>query len=91
MDIPVLKTNGHERLASLDKSMPPASPTLPSPTIRRNKSDGKLMAQDVKEARVKVIYTGGTIGMVRNERNGKQPRMSRIRGFIGFARICPCR
>ncbi|XP_039497871.1 L-asparaginase [Drosophila santomea] len=73
MAIPVLKTNGHERLASLDKSMPPASPTLPSPTIRRNKSDGKLMAQDVKEAMVKVIYTGGTIGMVRNERNALAP------------------
>ncbi|XP_016942489.2 L-asparaginase [Drosophila suzukii] len=73
MEIPTLKTNGQERLASLDKSMPPASPTLPSPTIRRNKSDGKLMAQDVKEARVKVIYTGGTIGMVRNERNVLAP------------------
>ncbi|XP_022210348.1 L-asparaginase [Drosophila obscura] len=63
----------HERLMSIDKGMAPSSPTLPSPTIRRNKSDGKLMAQDIKEARVRVIYTGGTIGMVRNERNVLAP------------------
>ncbi|XP_034664490.1 L-asparaginase [Drosophila subobscura] len=63
----------HERLMSIDKGMAPSSPTLPSPTIRRNKSDGKLMAQDIKEARVRVIYTGGTIGMMRNERNVLAP------------------
>lgn len=56
---------------SLEQSVPP-SPTLQSPAMRRNLSDGNLMAQEVKEARVRVIYTGGTIGMMRNERNGKQ-------------------
>jgi len=56
--------------SSLDKVIPP-SPTMQSPAMRRNASDGNLMAQDVKEARVRVIYTGGTIGMMRNERNGK--------------------
>lgn len=55
---------------SLEQSVPP-SPTLQSPAMRRNTSDGNLMAQEVKEARVRVIYTGGTIGMMRNERNGK--------------------
>lgn len=57
---------------SLEQAVP-SSPTLQSPAMRRNTSDGNLMAQEVKEARVRVIYTGGTIGMVRNERNGQMP------------------
>ncbi|KAL7744703.1 hypothetical protein ACLKA6_017198 [Drosophila palustris] len=57
---------------SVENVIPP-SPTLQSPAMRRNVSDGNLMAQDVKEARVRVIYTGGTIGMMRNERNVLAP------------------
>ncbi|EDV91958.1 L-asparaginase [Drosophila grimshawi] len=47
--------------------------TTTQTAMRRNHSDGNLMAQDVKEARVRVIYTGGTIGMMRNERNVLAP------------------
>lgn len=56
-------------MSSLDNSVPP-SPTKSS-ALKRNTSTGKLMPVETKETRVKVIYTGGTIGMVRNERNGK--------------------
>lgn len=45
--------------------------TTYSSSLKRNISHGKLMNTDVKEVKVRVIYTGGTIGMVRNERNGK--------------------
>lgn len=39
--------------------------------LKRNTSYGNLMPTDSKETRVRVIYTGGTIGMMRNEQNGK--------------------
>ncbi|ALC48613.1 CG6428 [Drosophila busckii] len=57
---------------SLEK-MVPASPTLQSPAMKRNASHGNLMSQEIKEARVRVIYTGGTIGMMRNEQNVLAP------------------
>lgn len=47
---------------------------IETPPIKRNISDGNLLPTEVKEARVRVIYTGGTIGMVRNENNGKNSR-----------------
>ena len=56
-------------MSSIDNSVPP-SPTK-STSLKRNTSTGNLMPEETKETRVKVIYTGGTIGMVRNERNGK--------------------
>lgn len=39
-------------------------------TMRRNTSYGNLPDNE-SEAKVLVIYTGGTIGMMRNEHNGK--------------------
>lgn len=56
-------------LNSLDHPVP-SSPTKSS-SLKRNTSYGNLMPAEAKETKVKVIYTGGTIGMVRNERNGK--------------------
>lgn len=56
-------------MSSLDASVP-SSPTKSS-SLKRNTSHGQLMPAETKETRVRVIYTGGTIGMVRNERNGK--------------------
>ena len=56
-------------MSSIDNTVPP-SPTK-STSLKRNTSTGNLMPVETKETRVKVIYTGGTIGMVRNERNGK--------------------
>lgn len=38
--------------------------------MRRNVSKGNLIADRV-ESKVLVIYTGGTIGMMRNEKNGE--------------------
>ncbi|XP_030381287.1 L-asparaginase [Scaptodrosophila lebanonensis] len=67
--LPKLRLN---TINSMDRTVP-ASPTLQSPSMRRNVSDGNLVGQDVKEARVRVIYTGGTIGMMRNERNVLAP------------------
>lgn len=72
---------------SLEQSVPP-SPTLQSPAMRRNLSDGNLMAQEVKEARVRVIYTGGTIGMMRNERNGKQIPATLQSALIFLSLLC---
>lgn len=39
-----------------------------STNMKRNVSYGNL---DTNEARVLVLYTGGTIGMLRNEKNGE--------------------
>ncbi|XP_064556304.1 L-asparaginase [Drosophila montana] len=56
-----------------DQSVP-ASPSYQTPPMRRNVSAGSLMiAAEAKEARVRVIYTGGTIGMMRNERHVLAP------------------
>lgn len=40
-------------------------------SLRRNISKGNLMSSDHTESKVLVIYTGGTIGMMRNDSNGK--------------------
>lgn len=39
--------------------------------FHRNKSYGQLPASNRVEAKVLVIFTGGTIGMMRNDRNGE--------------------
>uniref|UniRef100_A0A8D8C2E1 asparaginase n=1 Tax=Culex pipiens TaxID=7175 RepID=A0A8D8C2E1_CULPI len=41
--------------------------------MRRNSSYGRMPSEN-PEAKVLVIYTGGTIGMMRNERNALEPR-----------------
>lgn len=40
-------------------------------SLRRNVSKGNLMSTDNTESKVLVIYTGGTIGMMRNDNNGE--------------------
>lgn len=40
-------------------------------SLKRNVSYGNIPSAEKTEARVLVIYTGGTIGMMRNEKNGK--------------------
>lgn len=45
------------------------SPSQPIMQMKRNVSYGNLGTQT--EARVLVLYTGGTIGMLRNEKNGE--------------------
>lgn len=40
-------------------------------SLRRNVSKGNLMSSDETESKVLVIYTGGTIGMMRNDKNGE--------------------
>lgn len=49
---------------------PSGSLDLSKLCMRRNSSYGKLPSEN-PEAKVLVIYTGGTIGMMRNEKNGK--------------------
>lgn len=39
-------------------------------SLRRNISYGKMPSYECTEAKVLVIYTGGTIGMIRNKKNG---------------------
>ncbi|XP_055618347.1 L-asparaginase isoform X2 [Toxorhynchites rutilus septentrionalis] len=41
--------------------------------MRRNSSYGKIPSEN-PEAKVLVLYTGGTIGMMRNEKNALEPR-----------------
>ena len=36
----------------------------------RNHSSGRLASESVGDGRILVLYTGGTIGMVRNENGG---------------------
>lgn len=53
----------------------PRSPGTPKyhsqSSLKRNTSYGNIPSAEKTEARVLVIYTGGTIGMMRNEKNGK--------------------
>ncbi|XP_037938737.1 L-asparaginase-like [Teleopsis dalmanni] len=68
-----IKFASQSSMTSLDNAIP-ASPTKSiSSSLKRNTSDGNLMTTEIKEARVRVIYTGGTIGMMRNERNVLAP------------------
>lgn len=59
-----------------NKSFLSAEPPKPvsSSQMKRNESYGNL--ENRTEARVLVLYTGGTIGMLRNERNGKKSTQS---------------
>lgn len=73
-------------MTSMDNQVPP-SPTKSS-SLKRNTSYGNLMPAETKETRVKVIYTGGTIGMVRNERNGKcLDRLSKNYYYLQFKNV----
>lgn len=66
-----LNTNG-ETLPG--HGLPPQTPEAPQhyskSSLRRNISYGNMIANSA-EAKVLVIYTGGTIGMIRNSKNGK--------------------
>lgn len=66
-----LKTNG-ETMPGFE--LPPQTPEAPQhyskSSLRRNISYGNMLANSA-EAKVMVIYTGGTIGMIRNSKNGK--------------------
>lgn len=52
---------------------PNGSLDLSKLSMRRNSSYGKLPSE-TPEAKVLVIYTGGTIGMMRNEKHALEPR-----------------
>lgn len=55
----------------LSATLSPDSPNhLTNEQMKRNASYGNL--ENTTEARVLVLYTGGTIGMLRNDKNGKQ-------------------
>ena len=79
---PTTLRSGASTVTLVDQLTPtsesPGSPFSPrSPkyhhksSLKRNSSYGTLPAADKTEARVLVIYTGGTIGMMRNEKNGE--------------------
>lgn len=46
-------------------------PKITEPRISNSPPKENSIHSDKKEANVRVIYTGGTIGMVRNKDNGK--------------------
>lgn len=54
------------------KPFPPTEPPkqITNEQVKRNESYGNL--ENRTEARVLVLYTGGTIGMLRNEKNGEK-------------------
>jgi len=60
-------TNGHKTFLGSAGSSP--CPPI-SEQVKRNPSYGNLGNQT--EARVLVMYTGGTIGMLRNDKNGEE-------------------
>lgn len=68
----------------VDQMTPKSSPSPNSPkyhhrsSLKRNISYGNIPSTDKTEARVLVIYTGGTIGMMRNENNGEQVKKLEI-------------
>lgn len=58
-------------------------------SLRRNVSKGNLMSSDHTESKVLVIYTGGTIGMMRNENNGESCfDGSSLRLFFSYFNFC---
>ncbi|GAB0090497.1 Asparaginase [Sergentomyia squamirostris] len=62
------------RSVNLNKMGSVTSPKLSDKSsLRRNRSYGNMLASGHSEAKVLVIYTGGTIGMVRNEKNALEP------------------
>lgn len=78
---------------TLVDQMTPNSTPNPSPnspkyhhksSLKRNISYGNIPSTDKTEARVLVIYTGGTIGMMRNEKNGEQVKKLRL-CYLGHA------
>lgn len=72
-----------------DQSVP-ASPSYQTPAMRRNVSAGNLMlAAEAKEARVRVIYTGGTIGMMRNERHGSCTHLPQLSPALSNLSLLP--
>lgn len=68
--------------SSVASVMPSNAPSQLS--LRRNTSAGTLIA-DRAESKVLVIYTGGTIGMMRNETGGKRPRQMQIDYIIAIS------
>lgn len=61
---PMTPQNGSKSLLSAE-----APKQITSAQMKRNESYGNL--ENRAEARVLVLYTGGTIGMLRNDKNGK--------------------
>lgn len=62
--------NGGKSLLSAGKLSPDSPNHSVNAQMKRNPSYGNLGNQT--EARVLVLYTGGTIGMLRNDKNGKK-------------------
>ncbi|XP_059611242.1 L-asparaginase [Phlebotomus argentipes] len=58
-------------LSKMGSGTPPR--VMEKSSLRRNRSYGNMMASGNKEAKVLVIYTGGTIGMMRNEKKALVP------------------
>uniref|UniRef100_A0A1B0CBT9 asparaginase n=2 Tax=Lutzomyia longipalpis TaxID=7200 RepID=A0A1B0CBT9_LUTLO len=58
-------------LSKMGLSTPPKISEKSS--LRRNRSYGNMLASGNTEAKVLVIYTGGTIGMMRNEKHALEP------------------
>lgn len=57
-------------------------------SLRRNVSKGNLMSSDHTESKVLVIYTGGTIGMMRNENNGESNKFVFVLLNFCFCKDC---
>lgn len=52
------------------------------PLLERNISYGNMLAPSTRtEAKVLVIYTGGTIGMMRNDKDGKRVNIIILKTF----------
>lgn len=62
--------NGDKSLLSVGNLSPGSPNDDVNAQMKRNVSYGNLGNQT--EARVLVLYTGGTIGMLRNDKNGEQ-------------------
>ncbi|XP_055843692.1 L-asparaginase [Episyrphus balteatus] len=65
---PKLGINSWKPLEHLGDSLSPKNGSN-NANMRRNASFGNMLPSTTKESKVRVIYTGGTIGMMRNESN----------------------
>ncbi|XP_053685119.1 L-asparaginase [Sabethes cyaneus] len=71
------RTGAPWKRKQLEDVNPDGSLDLSKLSMRRNSSYGK-MPSETPEAKVLVLYTGGTIGMMRNEKQALEPRPNEL-------------
>lgn len=86
-DTPVKNITPTKRSFNIEANTPTKERTM---SLRRNTSFGNIPASNCTEAKVLVIYTGGTIGMIRNKKNGNYNEINSPILLVFFAFVDAC-